>query len=144
MPAASVSFVHISRVHQVTLDDESLRFYCLTDSSPECDTRRCDVALNLYCSKLKPVRNHYAAIMHQPVTVMLNMYSNACIIKNSLAQLQDYIPNVITFILIYILTWHQWFWLIHMYDSWKRTESKGECGYISKTMSMSGLKHLRM
>ena len=49
MSAASASFVHISQVHQLALDDECSTFQCLTDDwTPEHITRKCDVALNLY------------------------------------------------------------------------------------------------
>ena len=48
MPAASASFVHISRVHQLTLNDECSKFQCLTNWILEHATRECDVALNLY------------------------------------------------------------------------------------------------
>ena len=55
-------------------------------------------------SQLKPVRNSYAAIMHQPVTVSSNIQQNAYTNKAlySLVHLQDLIPTlecVITYIL---------------------------------------------
>ena len=50
MPAASVSCTHISWVHQLALDDECPRFLCLMDWIPEHATRKCDVALNFYCT----------------------------------------------------------------------------------------------
>ena len=50
VPAVSVSFGHISQVHQLALDDECWRFWCLTDWTPEYVTHECDVTLNLYGS----------------------------------------------------------------------------------------------
>ena len=52
MPAVSVSFAHISRVHQLTLNNKCSRFLCLMEWTPEHVIRECDVELNLFNIKI--------------------------------------------------------------------------------------------
>ena len=79
----SVSFVHISRMHQITLDDECSKFQCLMDWTPEHATCVCDIVLNLYCMFLMSNIHYSISFMHshngcsqQPELYRINRYGS--------------------------------------------------------------------